>query len=284
MTSITTAQVQTLIDGKGAVVSDSGDKIGSIEQLFLDDITGEPTWVTVKTGLFGTSESFVPLDRATVVGDDIQVPYDKAMVKDAPRVDTDQHLTPQEEEGLYRYYGLEYASAGHGETYSQTTTDTARSAGTATGTAGTGTTTGVTDTAAPAAATTGTGRDRRDVDDASVVRSEERVDVGTRRREAGRVRLRKYVVTENVTKTVPVTREEVRVEREPVTAGDRVSGDIGDDVAEVTLHEDEVVVDKETVPVERVSLGKDTVTEERAVTEQVRKEQVETDLDRDVRP
>ncbi|TRW47045.1 DUF2382 domain-containing protein [Georgenia yuyongxinii] len=266
--------MQTFIDGKGAVVSDSGDKIGSIEQLFLDDVTGEPTWVTVKTGLFGTSESFVPLDRATVSDNDLRVPYDKAMVKDAPRVDTDQHLTPQEEEDLYRYYGLDYAASGYDDTYAETAT------GTTTGMAGTTGTAGLTDTAAAPAATTGTDRDRGD---ASVVRSEERVDVGTRRREAGTVRLRKYVVTENVTKTVPVTREEVRVEREPVSAGDRVSGEIGDDVAEVTLHEDEVVVDKETVPVEKVSLDKDVVTEQREVTEQVRKEQVETDADRPVR-
>ncbi|MFD1506192.1 DUF2382 domain-containing protein [Georgenia yuyongxinii] len=266
MTSITTTHIQQLANGKGAVVSDSGDKIGSIGQLFLDDVTGEPTWVTVKTGLFGTSESFIPLDRATAQGDDLRVPYDKAMVKDAPRVDADQHLTPQEEEDLYRYYGLDYATSGYGDT-----------SGTTTGMAGT------TGTTAGTAATTNTDRDRRDVDDASVIRSEERVDVGTRQREAGKVRLRKYVVTENVTKTVPVTREEVRLEREPVTAGDRVSGQIGDDVAEVTLHEDEVVVDKETVPVEKVSLGKDTVTEQREVTEQVRKERVETDTDRDVR-
>ena len=82
-----------------------GDKIGGIGQIYLDDNTGEPKWVTVKTGLFGTSESFVPLDGASLSGGDIVVKYDKATVKDAPRVDADGNITPEEEEALYSYYG-----------------------------------------------------------------------------------------------------------------------------------------------------------------------------------
>ncbi|WP_127129961.1 DUF2382 domain-containing protein [Georgenia sp. SYP-B2076] len=257
---ITTEQIQNLIDSKATVVSNDGDKIGTVGQVFVDDVTGEPTWVTAKTGLFGTSESFVPLSAATVEGDTVRVPYDKSMVKDAPRIDTDQHLSEAEEDELYRYYHLDDSG------YSRTDVDTTT---TMSGTAGTS---GLRD------------RDRLDTDrgdDASVVLSEEQVNVGTRRREAGRARLRKYVITENVTKTVPVTREEVRIEREPITDGDRHSTTIGDDEAEVTLHEDEVVVDKDTVPVEKVRLNKDTVTEQREVTEQVRKEEVDTDTDRD---
>jgi uncharacterized protein (TIGR02271 family) len=266
---VTTEQVQNLIDRKATVYAQDGDKIGTVGQVFLDDETNTPNWVTVKTGLFGTSETFVPLDRATVKGDDVHVPYTKDKVKDAPRIDVDQHLSVEEEDELYRYYGIEsgaaYGTAGY-DTTRAADYDTTRTAGHDT--------------------TTGVGRDRdasvvdRDRD-ASVVRSEERVDVGTRRREAGKARLRKYTVTEHVTKTVPVTREEVRVEREPITGGHTGRGAFGDDEAEVTLHEDEVVVDKETVPVERVSLDKDTVTEDRQVTEEVRKEQVDTDIDRD---
>jgi uncharacterized protein (TIGR02271 family) len=270
---VTTEQVQHLIDRKATVHAQDGDKIGTVGQVFLDDATSTPNWVTVKTGLFGTSETFVPLDRATVRGDEVHVPYTKDQVKDAPRIDVDQHLSVEEEDELYRYYGLE-SGAGYG------TTGTAgydTTAGT------TGTTAGVTGTSAGTAGYDTT-RDAADVDrdrDASVVRSEERVDVGTRRREAGKARLRKYTVTEHVTKTVPVTHEEVRVEREPITGGDTTGRAFGDDEAEVTLHEDEVVVDKETVPVERVSLDKDTVTEDREVTEEVRKERVDTDIDAD---
>jgi len=270
---VSTEQVQNLIDRKATVYAQDGDKIGTVGQVFLDDETNTPNWVTVKTGLFGTSETFVPLDRATVQGDDVHVPYTKDKVKDAPRVDVDQHLSVEEEDELYRYYGLDsgaaYGTAGYDTTTAAGTTRTADYD--TTRTADYDATTGVAGTRGAA----DLDRDR----DASVVRSEEQVDIGTRRREAGKARLRKYTVTEHVTKTVPVTREEVRVEREPITGGDTARSAFGDDEAEVTLHEDEVVVDKETVPVERVSLDKDTVTEDRQVTEEVRKERVDTDID-----
>ena len=114
-----------------------------------------------------------------------------------------------------------------------------------------------------------------------MTRSEERLHVGTEKVETGRVRLRKYVVTENVQQTVPVSHEEVRVEREPVTDAKRSDALVGDDLTseeqEVTLHEERPVVDKETVPVERVRLETETVTDEEQVSEEVRKEQIETD-------
>ena len=117
--------------------------------------------------------------------------------------------------------------------------------------------------------------------DEAMTRSEERLDVGTTTRETGKARLRKYVVTEEQTVTVPVTHEEVRVEREPITdanVGDATAGaEISEEEHEVTLHEEQVVVNKEAVPVERVKLGTETVTEEQQVTEEVRKEQIETD-------
>ena len=114
---ITTDQIDGITDGN--VVSTSGDKIGGIGQIYLDDNTGEPNWVTVKTGLFGTSESFVPLDGASLRGGDIVVNYDKATIKDAPRVDADGSISPEEEDALYSYYGLGGTTAGD-------TTDTDR--------------------------------------------------------------------------------------------------------------------------------------------------------------
>ena len=97
--------------------------------------------------------------------------------------------------------------------------------------------------------------------DDAMTRSEERLNVGTRSEEVGRARLRKYVVTENVTETVPVSREEVRVEREPITdanLGNAMSGPaISEEEHEVTLHAERAVVEKEAVPVERVRLDKD---------------------------
>jgi uncharacterized protein (TIGR02271 family) len=114
-----------------------------------------------------------------------------------------------------------------------------------------------------------------------MTRSEERVRVGTEGVETGRARLRKYVVTENVTQTVPVSHEEVRVEREPITdanVGAAVDGpEISEEEHEVTLHAERPVVAKETVPVERVRMGTDTVTEQQTVNESVRKEQIEVE-------
>jgi uncharacterized protein (TIGR02271 family) len=113
-----------------------------------------------------------------------------------------------------------------------------------------------------------------------MTRSEERLQVGTQQVETGRARLRKYIVTENVQQTVPVSREEVRVEREPITDGNVGAAYDGpalsEEEHEVVLHAEKPVVAKETVPVERVRLDTETVTEQQTVNEQVRKEQIDT--------
>ena len=246
-----------------------GDKVGKVEQVFLDDNTGEPTFLTVNTGLFGAKESFVPAKDARQDGDRVVLPYQKDVIKDAPKVDADQHLSPAEEEELYRYYELNYDN-GHGADRDRTA-----AAGTA-GTAG-----------VAAAGRDGdlTDRDRNvaDHDDASVVRHEERLKVGTQESETGRARLRKYVVTDHETVDVPVEREEVTVERTPIRDGQVGTGTIGEEEVEVSLHEERPVVEKETVAVEEVGLNKETVRDTQRVEADVRKEQVdvETDTDRD---
>jgi uncharacterized protein (TIGR02271 family) len=258
------------VAGSDAYGSDES-KIGSVRQVYLDDQTGQPAWVTVNTGLFGTKESFIPLSEASFSGDRLTVAYDKDKVKGAPNVAADGHLSPEEERELYAYYGVGYTDGDY---------DTTTTTGYDTTTTGTGTGTGYTDT-------TGTGTEGHDTsgpttDDAMTL-SEERVNVGTERREAGRARLRKYVVTENVTQTVPVTREEVVVEREPITDANRDNATSGPDISEeeheVVLHEETAVVEKTVEPVERVRLGTQETTDQRTVTEEVRKERVETDAD-----
>lgn len=109
--------IDDLLNRNGDVLSTDGDKIGSVGQVYADDADGQPKWVTVKTGLFGTSESFIPLEGARREGDDVVVPYTKDQVKDAPRVDTDGHLEPSEEDRLYDHYGL----GGAGSAYAGTT-------------------------------------------------------------------------------------------------------------------------------------------------------------------
>src|SRR3954452_16615117 len=135
-TPMITEQDITTVIGSNAVDND-GDKLGKIGQVFLDDQTGRPEWATVNTGLFGTHESFVPLAEATVSGGTLRVPYEKARVKDAPRVSAEQgHLSPDEEAELYRYYGV----GGYDTAGTTTGTDSTGTAGyetTGTGTAGT---------------------------------------------------------------------------------------------------------------------------------------------------
>ena len=244
-------------------VDPQGNKIGSVGQVYLDDETGQPDWVTVNTGLFGTRENFVPLRGTRIDGDDLVLPFDKDVVKDSPDIADSSHLDTDEQQSLYAYYQRYLGDDGDRAGYDQTitTADVGRRR--------TGRGEGY-DTSGP------------NTDDA-MTRSEEQLQVGTEKVEAGRARLRKYVVTEQQSVQVPVSREEVRVEREPITdanRGDALSGaDITEEELEVVLTEERPVVTTEAVPVERVRLGTETVTDRETVTGEVRKEQVELDDD-----
>jgi uncharacterized protein (TIGR02271 family) len=229
--------------GKNVIGTDD-EKIGKVEELYLDTGSNQPEWISVTTGLFGSHRSLVPLAEASDEGGDLRIPYSKDQVKEAPHYDPDQHLSEEEEADLFRHYGMSYAGQG-------------------------------------AAPTDPPSRPASPSTDEAMTRSEERLRVGKEQVETGRARLRKYIVTEDVQTTVPVSREEVRIEREPITEANRdaaVAGpDLSEEEHEVTLTEERTVVGKETVPVERVRLGKEQVTEEKQVSEQVRKEQIETD-------
>jgi uncharacterized protein (TIGR02271 family) len=255
----TTTDVQAWI-GQDLVGPDH-NTIGKIDQVYLDRETGEPTFVAVKTGLFGMRSSLVPIDAAQSRGGHVQVPYGKDQVKDAPNIDADAELSEAEEQRLYEHYGLGY-SAYEGPDH-ETLAGRGRDERFQRDTVGR-------DTSGPT------------TDDA-MTRSEEELRVGKTSREQGRARLRKYVVTEQVTTTVPVQHEEVRVEREPITESNvdqALKGPaISEEEHEVVLHAEEPVVEKRAVPKERVRLEKDTVTDERTVSDEVRKERIETDGD-----
>ena len=248
-------QTTDVADWRGRTLVDAqNDKIGTVEEIYLDQQTGQPEWVLVNTGLFGGKSSFVPLAGAAPAGDDLRVQVEKEQVKDAPRIDADGELSPQQEADLFRHYGVPYDETG-----------TVQAEGTPQGEGHVGY-----DTSGPTT-------------DEAMTRSEEELAVGTTQRESGRVRLRKYVVTENVTQTVPVQREEVRLEREPITdanAGDALDGPaISEEEHEVVLHEEQVVTQKQAVPKERVRLDKETVTDEQTVSEEVRKERIDVEGD-----
>jgi uncharacterized protein (TIGR02271 family) len=256
-----THQTHDILSYRGQELrSADGEKIGTIEEIYLDTETNAPEWALVNTGLFGTKSSFVPIRDARTGDDGVSVPFDKGTVKDAPSVDPDGQLSQREEAELYRHYGLEY---------SESRSDTGLpEGGAATGTAG-GDTVGR-DVSGPT------------TDDA-MTRSEEELRVGTTERETGRVRLRKYVVEDEVTQTVPVKREKARLEREPITdanVDDAMSGpEISEEEHEVVLREEEPVVEKRAVPKERVRLDTEVETEQREVSDTVRREQVEADDD-----
>src|SRR4051812_16944034 len=242
------------------MVDNDGDKIGTIDEIYLDAETNEPEWAVVSTGLFGNKQSFVPLGDASASGDGVRVPFEKATVKDAPRIDPDGRLSQEGERELYRHYGRDYAeSSSPGGSGVQDD-----HAGLLDGERG------------------GPGRDTSgpNTDDA-ITRSEEELRVGPPERETGRVRLKKYVVEDEVTQTVPVRREEVGVEREPITDANRDAAldgpDISEEEHEVVLRAEEPVVEKRTVPQERVRLDKDVHTEARGVSDTVRKERIDVD-------
>ena len=212
----------------------SHKKIGKIGQVYVDDKTGQPEWMTVRTGMFGRMESFVPLQPAEVRGDEVVVPFEKQQIHNAPRVDVDAsgHVAEQDEARIYDYYGMQ----------------------------------------SPAAPPAGK---------QAMTRSEEQLRVGKETGEAGHARLRKYVVTEDQQQTVPVRKETVRVEHEPITDQNRAQVMAGQGISEaeqdVVRHEERPVVNKEAVPMERVRLTKDETTEQQTVGAPVRKERIEAE-------
>jgi uncharacterized protein (TIGR02271 family) len=223
-----------------------GQKIGSVDEVFLDNDTGKPEWLGIGAGLLSSSRVLVPVHAARFEGDAIAVPYTKEQVKGSPEIKGDE-LSQQTEQELYAYYGLDY---------SETRSDSGLPEG------------------APSTSTT-----TADVDDeASVTRSEEDLWVGTRSVEASRIRLRKWVETEPVTANVEVQHETARVEREPVSEP-VADAELGASEIEVPLHAEQPVVDKQTVAKERISVKKGVETRPETVTEEVRKEQVEIEGD-----
>lgn len=279
----------------------NGEKLGDVNEVFVDDQSGQPTFVEVNHGLFGMNSSLVPLRGHDFSGDDLKLGFSKDRIKDAPDFDSDKPLTPEAQSDIFKHYGLESAhdvtdykdsnldskrdvQAGADKDHNLTAGAGAAGAGVAgahadekkadthtTDAAATERKAGVADDAAAA----------RTNNDGELIRSEEQLNVNKERVATGEARLRKYVVTDTESVEVPVEREEVRVERTPINAEDAknyngaISGD--SEEASVTLHEERVNVNKETVPVEKINLKKDTVRDTETHTEELRKEQIDTD-------
>lgn len=254
-------------------------KIGSIKDIYLDAATDLPEWLAVSTGWLG-GVSFVPLAEAEPHGEGVRVPYDKATIKGAPSAKPDGELSHDEEAQLYDHYGLVYGQTRSGSGLPEFEDDAIEVP--------------VEQVApvvqapppspppAPPPSPPPVGRDdSAPTTDDAMTRSEEELRVGTAAVPAARMRLRKHIVTEHVQTTVPVRREEVRLEREPITqaeAGHALDGPaISGEEHEMVLYEEQPVVEKRVVPRERVRLGKEVVTEEQTVTDEVRREQIDVE-------
>jgi stress response protein YsnF len=232
----------------------SGDHIGTVGRVFVDE-GGKPEWVTVKSGLLHFQQSFVPLTDAELDCKRLTVAVEQDRVKDAPLIDADSPLSRDHAHQLHVHYGM---SDAHPDGLSNGHED--------------GHEDGHQET--------------------SMTRSEERLVAHTERQETGRVRLRRYLVTEEVQVAVPVTREEVRLEAVP--PGEERTGENGHpsdgrgsevrtedaradvgDAHEMILHAERPIITTETVPVERVRLTKQTVHDRHRVEGEVRKERID---------
>jgi stress response protein YsnF len=258
------------------VVDRDAATVGTITAFYLDRTTGLPTWALVHTGWFTDAQTFVPLTHAVETNQEIRVPYPKAFIQQAPRLQAPQELSPDDEVVLSAYYGLDDHRGAVAD----------RRLGakpTVTGAAGVSNSPAEPAARPPRAAPAGPHvPERAGQGPVEVVRSEEELQVGVRRWRR-RLRLRKYVVTEYLTRTIPVRREEVRLEELPAPAEpvgepeDQPTVPPASDQAllEVVLHREEPIIQLRVVPHERVRLFKDVVTEQRTVTEDIRKEQID---------
>ena len=285
----------------------NGEKLGDVNEVFVDDQSGQPTFVEVNHGLFGMNSSLVPLRGHDFSGDDLKLGFSKDRIKDAPDFDSDKPLTPEAQSDIFKHYGLD--NARDVTDYKDSNLDSKRDAqagadkdhnltagagaAAGAGVAGAGVAGAHADEKKAATHTTDAAATERKAgvaddaaaartnNDGELIRSEEQLNVNKERVATGEARLRKYVVTDTETVEVPVEREEVRVERTPINAEDAknyngaISGD--SEEASVTLHEERVNVNKETVPVEKINLKKNTVRDTETHTEELRKEQIDTD-------
>jgi uncharacterized protein (TIGR02271 family) len=278
------------------VYDQSGDKIGKVDDLFLDE-NDRPEYFGVKMGFLGTSSTLIPAEITTTTDESnssITVSSDKETVKNGPSFDDDREITPEYEREVLGYYGVDrtssngtgsygeyYGDDGHSSEHSGAGTTGSTSAGTV----GAGMSQGDTETGefrehdrGDEGPTQSHGDDLADEDELRVQRSEEELVAGTREREAGAMRVRKRVRTDRERIEVPTRHEEVSVERVPVE-GEATEAQIGEDEVEVPVTEEEVVTDKRAVAKEEVRVRKEAVEDTEVVEDDVRREEIDVEDD-----
>ena len=259
------------------------EKIGKVDDLFVDQ-SDQPEYIGVKMGFLGTSSTLIPWEAVSSTDDEgraITVATDKETAKNGPAFNDDREITPEFEQQVYSYYGLQSSSGteqsgSYGSYYSEQSTDA--------GTVGPGMSMGDTETgefrehaATDEGVNQSSGDDLADEDELRVQRTEEELAAGTREREAGALNVRKRVRTDRERIEVPTRHEEVTVDRVPVSEGTATEAQIGEDEVIVPVTEEEVVVEKRPVAKEEVRIRKDVVEDTEVVEEDVRREEIDVD-------
>jgi uncharacterized protein (TIGR02271 family) len=272
-----TMQAEQLIGSR--VIEGKGQVVGTVQQIFSDDKDGTPVWARIRAG---TRELFVPLGGSRVTQDGLSVPFDTEQIMSSPDIDVERHMSAAETDELRRHYGLTGPAQGGppdaGPGPGPAPGDEVQTGRSQPPEAGRG-------EAMPGGAARGETQRAEAQDDVGqrgedwLIRTEERVDVGTEMLESGRARLHKYVDTEPVEQTVHVFHEEYEVEHVPISAEEQVSGEIAEGDLEVILHEERPVLHKQVVAVERVRLKVKRVDEDRTLRDEIRKERVEIEGD-----
>src|ERR671915_330985 len=265
------------------VYDHSGSKIGKVDDLFVDE-SDQPEYIGVKMGFLGTSSTLIPWEAVSSTDDEgrtISVATDKDTAKSGPAFNDDREITPEFEQQVYSYYGLQStsgseSSGSYGSYYSEQSTDA--------GTVGPGMSMGDTETGefrehalTDEGVNQSQGDDLEDEDELRVQRTEEELAAGTREREAGQVQVRKRVRTDREQINVPTRHEEVSVERVPVNDRGASEAEIGEDEVTMPVTEEEVVTEKRPVVKEELRIRKDVVQDEEVVEEDVRKEEVDVE-------
>jgi uncharacterized protein (TIGR02271 family) len=234
-----TTQAEELLGAQ--VIGADGKVVGTVEQVFRDDVDGTPAWARVRSGKTGR---FVPLGSSQVTKDGLSVPFDSQKIMGGPNIDAGQHMSAAQAEDLSRYYGLAVP------TQQRRTTEPG-----------------------------GQGDQSMTTDSDWLIRQEERLQVGKETFESGRIHLHKYVDVEPVEQAVHVFHEEYDIERIPITDQERSSGNIQEGDQEIILHEERAVFRKEVVPVERVRLVSKRVEEDKTFKDELRRERIEIEPD-----
>lgn len=249
-----TTQAEDLLGAR--VTGADGKVVGTVEQVFRDDVDGTPAWARVRAGKTGR---FVPLGSSQVTPEGLSVPFDSQKILSGPDIDAGQHMSAAQAEELSRYYGLIVPTqqprgemAEEAEQQQQVTSQmpvAEQMPGEETG-----------------------GSDW-------LIRQEERIQVGKEMLETGRVRLHKYVDTESIEQPVHLYREDFEIERIPISGDESVGGTLEEGVQEIVLHEERVVLRKELVPVERVRLRTKRTATDSTVRDEIRRERIEVEPD-----